>query len=311
MLRSIQAVQVSLPDCTVQSTFVGPPSHLAERKGALPVIMLHGFDGSCIEFRRVKPYLDDQGVEAYAVDLLGNGFCASGLEGNSQADLGPEQRREHLYAFWKLQVGRPVVIVGISLGGAAALDFALAHPEAVEKLVLLAPQAMTDGIGPLASLPPFAARLGLKVPPPPSLGLKALRTFWLRDTAGKMGYFDKDRLATKDAVRVGRVHTFKPGWLDASAAFMRSGGYRVSKKIAEVQQDTTVVWGAKDEVLKPEDAQEFVRLLPHARLVMVEECGHQMHLEKPKRVAEVIVEAMGLSFNERQMESAVAGVSQQ
>jgi len=44
---------------------------------------------------------------------------------------------------------------------------------------------------------------------------------------------------------------------------------------------------------------------------MVEECGHQMHLEKPKRVAEVIVEAMGLSFNERQMESAVAGVSQQ
>jgi pimeloyl-ACP methyl ester carboxylesterase len=31
-------------------------------------------------------------------------------------------------------------MVGTSLGGAVAIDFALAHPEAVEKLVLFAPQ---------------------------------------------------------------------------------------------------------------------------------------------------------------------------
>ena len=157
--------------------------------------------------------------------------------------------------------------------------------------------------------------------------MQALRSFWLRDTAGKMGYFDK-QLGDKDAVRVGRViphhqflfsswcpkvycqfafedprsntpstplseatrilsktylemvpngpklskteklvqvHTFKPGWMDASAAFMRSGGYKVSKRISDVQQDTAVVWGENDEVLDPKDAQAFVKILPHAK----------------------------------------------
>ena len=36
-----------------------------------------------------------------------------------------------------LQINRPMVVAGVSLGGAVALDFAVSHPEAVEKLVLV------------------------------------------------------------------------------------------------------------------------------------------------------------------------------
>lgn len=39
-----------------------------------------------------------------------------------------------------VQIGRPMAVVGTSLGGAVAIDFAAAHPEAVDKLVLFAPQ---------------------------------------------------------------------------------------------------------------------------------------------------------------------------
>ncbi len=49
-----------------------------------------------------------------------------------------------------------------------------------------------------------------------------------------MAYFDKARFATQDAMRVGRLHTHLPGWTDANIAFMRSGGYAISSKIAEV-----------------------------------------------------------------------------
>lgn len=48
-------------------------------------------------------------------------------------------------------------------------------------------------------------------------------------------------------------------------AFMRSGGYRVSTRITEVQQDTTVVWGTSDEVLDPAGGKNFVERLPHAK----------------------------------------------
>jgi len=44
--------------------------------------------------------------------------------------LGPEQIREQLYQFWEKEIGKPVVIMGASLGGTVALDFATTYPEA-------------------------------------------------------------------------------------------------------------------------------------------------------------------------------------
>lgn len=61
------------------------------------------------------------------------------------------------------QVRRPMLLLGASLGSAAAVDFALAHPEAVAALVLVSPQCYTDGIGPMATLPRPLARLGVAV----------------------------------------------------------------------------------------------------------------------------------------------------
>lgn len=39
-----------------------------------PILMLHGFDSSLLEFRRLMPKLGELGAEAYAVDVLGWGF---------------------------------------------------------------------------------------------------------------------------------------------------------------------------------------------------------------------------------------------
>lgn len=40
-----------------------------------------------------------------------------------------------------------------------------------------------------------------------------LRTRGLRQLANRMAYYDKDRLATEDAMRIGRLHTHCPGAL--------------------------------------------------------------------------------------------------
>jgi hypothetical protein len=47
-------------------------------------------------------------------------------------------------------------------------------------------------------------------------------------------YYDKVKFATDDAMRVGRLHTHLPGWQEANVAWMRSGGYSISKKISKV-----------------------------------------------------------------------------
>jgi pimeloyl-ACP methyl ester carboxylesterase len=56
-------------------------------------------------------------------------------------------KREYLFGFWKnVLKGRKMVLVGASLGGAAAVDFAHTYPEAVEKLVLIDAQVIDECI---------------------------------------------------------------------------------------------------------------------------------------------------------------------
>lgn len=43
-------------------------------EGDEPMLFLHGFDSSLLEFRRLLPELQADGAEAYAVDVLGWGF---------------------------------------------------------------------------------------------------------------------------------------------------------------------------------------------------------------------------------------------
>ena len=51
-----------------------------------------------------------------------------------------------------------MVVLGTSVGGAVAIDFALHHPEAVAKLCLVDAQGFIDGLGPMAKAPGFLTK---------------------------------------------------------------------------------------------------------------------------------------------------------
>lgn len=129
--------------------------------------------------------------------------------------LRPTEVRAHLHAFWEATIGEPCVIVGASLGGTIAMDFALNYEQAVQKVVLIDAQGYIDGIGPAAKGPRWVSELGVKL----------LRTTFLRNIANKMAYHDVKQFATHDALLTGRLHTFARGWLEAKVAFIQSGGY--------------------------------------------------------------------------------------
>lgn len=134
MIAAMRRVALEVPGLgTAQTAYVGPA---APTPGRPAFVLLHGFDSSCLEFRRFHPLLSALG-DVYAVDLAGWGFTDCGFDRNPEQALGPAQKRAHLRAFLQQVVGRPAALVGTSLGGTVAIDYAVNHPEDVERLVLI------------------------------------------------------------------------------------------------------------------------------------------------------------------------------
>lgn len=286
VLKKMQMARLMVPSMgLVKTAYVFEPysgEQKSEADGQVPAfVLLHGFDSSMLEFRRFISKLAGSVGDVYAVDLAGWGFSDCGFAENSNITLGPEQKREHLQKFIEDVVGRPSILLGTSLGGSVAIDFAAEYQrEYVEKLVLVDAQGFIDGIGPMSSMPRFLSVIGVQV----------LKSVGLRQMANKMAYFDKDKYATEDAMRIGRLHTHLDGWTDANVAFMQSGGYAVSKKLKDITLPCLVAWGRNDEILDPSNADKFLEVLPDAELAWIDECGHVPALEQPDALVSAIKE---------------------
>ena len=263
-----QAITTPLSKQTIQTTTVHQGS------GGTPILLLHGFDSSVLEFRRLLPLLAAEN-ETWAMDLLGFGFT----ERLPEIGYGSQAILTHLYSFWQSLIGQPVILVGASMGGAAALDFTFTHPEAVEKLVLI------DSAG-LAN-PPWLGKVMFF--PFDRLATEFLRSLKVRQSISRAAYTNKS-LASADAQLCAALHLQNPSWNQALAAFTKSGGYgSFREKLAQIRQPTLIVWGTEDQILGTKDAYRFEEAIANCTLVWIERCGHVPHLEQPQMTAQAIL----------------------
>jgi pimeloyl-ACP methyl ester carboxylesterase len=243
-------------------------TYLRQGTGSPPVLLLHGFDSSLLEFRRLVPLLAQQ-TQTWAVDLFGFGFT----ERPNGLNVSAAAIQDHLFSFWQTLIQQPVVLVGASMGGAAAIAFTLAFPEAVEKLILI--DSAGYGSGP---------RMGQFLTD--SLGYwvteKFLKKPSVRQKIGENAYYDKT-FASVDAQKCAALHLDCPNWSKSLISFTRSGGYPSYKtRLSEIQVPTLILWGTNDRILGTKDAPRIQRAIAQSKLVWVPDCGHVPHLERPK-----------------------------
>ena len=136
----------------------------------VPVVLLHGFTGALGSWRNVIPHLTKRGYTVYAIDMLGWGYSSrpqvfSNWEFVSRI-FGKERKTvEDVTDFWvdSLESWRrnagldKIQIVGHSMGGWVAGEYALRFPQHVAKVTLACSVGVYkhdttwfgDGIGPL------------------------------------------------------------------------------------------------------------------------------------------------------------------
>lgn len=246
-----------------------------------PIVFVHGFDSSSVEFRRLAPILERMGQEVYCIDVLGWGF------GNVENvnEFTPQAKVDHLESFLRQIVGKKCILGGASLGGAIAINLYEQAPDLISKLVLIDAQGFIDGDGP-KNIPNFLAGIGIEI-----LRSKSLRMF-----ANYIAYADKS-LATTDAMLIGRLHCSLKSWKRSSIEFLKSGGFVTSEKVAKVKIPTLVLWGSNDEILDPSTAERFGEELQYGIVKYISDCGHVCHLEKPQETAEEIINFMEVNVH--------------
>ena len=167
------------------------------------------------------------------------------------------------------------VIVGHSLGGMVATQFALDHPEMMQALVLIAS-------GPPEGVPWGRFAIGRQLP------WRWLRRWVMRSALGKAGLpshhplaeaLIQDALATDPAVY---------------AAFSRAvADWNVSKRLNELTTPTLLIWGENDPVMPLKIGWRLHGLIPCSRLVTLPGVGHSPLVETPEAVVEHLLRFLG------------------
>jgi len=244
-------------------------SFIHQGNSGTPILLLHGFESSLLEFRLLIPLLAAKN-ETWAVDLLGFGFT----QRLKNINYSPDTIKTHLYHFWKTKINQPVILVGASMGGATAIDFSLSYPDSVHQLVLI------NSVGYSGSFPQgqflFTPIDYLAVEYWRQRKLQAL--FWSK-TFGNLTDVEITSL------QCNCLHLDMPNWHEAMISFTKSGSYyNIAPRIKYISKPTLILWGEKDETLPIEDALKFKKDIRESELIWLK-CGHIPQFELPEVVA--------------------------
>jgi pimeloyl-ACP methyl ester carboxylesterase len=245
--------------------------------GAGPVLLLiHGMAGSSENWRDVIEPLAHRHT-VIAPDLPGHGISAGGPGDYSLGSLAAGLRD------LLLSLGHErATLVGHSLGGGIAMQFAYQFPEMVERLILVS----SGGLGPEVSLVLRAAAL-------PGADLFIAATASVGQRAGGAvgrGLAVVGMRPSPDVAEVARGYASlaEPRRRKAFLATLRSVVGTEGQRVAAVDRlylaeamPMLIVWGARDPIIPVRHGEDAHRALPGSQLEIFENAGHLPQLEQP------------------------------
>jgi pimeloyl-ACP methyl ester carboxylesterase len=253
--------------------------------GSGPVLLLvHGLGGSSENWRAVIEPL----AREYTVivpNLPGHG--GSGPSGGDYSVGGLAAGLRDLL----LILGhRRATLVGHSLGGGVAMQFAYQFPEILERLVLVSSGGLGPEVSPLlraAALPGAGPFIATTAPLARALDARLRRAV----VGGGRRPLSTDLTEVVHGYALLSDRRRRAAFLSTVRSVIGIGGQRVSAVdrlyLAEAVP-VLIVWGARDRLVPAHHADHAHREIRGSRLALFERAGHLPQLEEPSRFVEVL-----------------------
>ncbi|MFA5890260.1 MAG: alpha/beta fold hydrolase [Actinomycetota bacterium] len=248
------------------------------------IVLIHGMAGSSETWEPIMPALAAHGT-IIAPDLLGHGASA---KPRGDYSLGSQAAgiRDLLVALGHERA----TIVGHSLGGGIAMQFAYQFPERCERLALVSSGGLGREVSVLlralsvpgaeyvlaAGYAPFVLKAGAAV-------ASWLGKLGLRPAPAAAEIWRSYASLTDPEARAAFIHTLR--------AVVDLGGQRVSARdrlYLTSEMPTLIVWGDGDPFIPVAHALAAHEAMPGSRLEILPESGHYPHRDAPERFAALL-----------------------
>ena len=269
---SLEAKYLRSPRDLVEVAGVRLHVRVDGRKDAPALIMIHGFGSSLQTWEPWAKALEGD-FRVVRFDLPGSGLSTPDPTG----DYGDARSVELVLALMNHLHLRRATLIGNSIGGRIAWRFAAAHPDRVNKLVLISPDGFASPGFEYGKPPVVPAATGLLqyVLPKPLVGASL-----------RPAYGDPSALRPVTVTRYYEL-MLAPGGRQALLVRMKQAVLADPKPfLHSIQAPVLIMWGERDGMIPVANSRDYLHALPHARLVTFPDLGHVPREEAPLKSLE-------------------------
>lgn len=235
-----------------------------------PVIFLHGGGAGAITwYPSIGPI--SKKFQVIAPDIIGYG--------ESDKPNAPYDRpyfSKWLKSFLKELKISKAHIVGLSQGGAIALQFTIDNPEMVDKLVLVD----SAGLGAKAS---FGSMIGM---------------IWMNSFPSSMANrFNSPYILHTPSKRDPNHSLYSIAVIKDKGgknAFKQGRGSAVSKipeeLLKQIKNETLIIWGENDKLFSVEYGEATAKIIPNAKLHLIQDAGHLPLIDQTEIFNEILID---------------------
>lgn len=239
------------------------------------IVLVHGFGANKDNWTRIARELTDD-FNVYAIDLPGHG------ESSKPLDLGYslEQQVGHLARIIEALGINEMHMMGNSMGGGITALYAATYPKQIKTAVLFDPAGILEYESEMVDM--VLAGDNPLIPSKPG-DFERLMDFALEEKPFVpwpiLGVMEEQAIANQAVNKV------------IFAAIQKAGFKSEFRNIIKnIEDPTLIIWGKEDRILDYRNGDVFQKIIPDARLEVMDGIGHAPMIEAPEESARLFLE---------------------